>query len=197
MRNDTLMHSLQVGVLAKEIAVELGLDRTSALEVLIAGICHDVGKSLLPKSILEKPGKLTNGEFELVKKHTTLGSKLLSRYNDTTLNLAAEAALNHHERYDGTGYMGKTYDEVSLAARIVAAADVYSALIEERIYRPAWKRSDALFFIEKNAGKQFDPEVSAALHAVINKKEVMNGIKDDTGAGYCAGRYCRDSDHVH
>ena len=62
---------------------------------------------------------------------------------------------------------------------------------------PAWKRSDALLFIEKNAGKQFDPEVSAALLAVINKKEVIDGIKDDTGAGYCAGRYCRDSDHVH
>ena len=193
-----MTHSIQVALLAKRIAEEFKLSGLSVMEITIAAICHDVGKAYVPKCILEKPGKLTDKEFELMKMHTLYGSELLLKYTDKAMQAAAEVALNHHERYDGSGYMKKTRDEVSFAARIVAVADVYAALIEDRVYRPAWSKIDALFYIKENAGKQFDPCVVTALLAVINKKgELINGIKDIVGASGNAGNCSRDCFHVH
>lgn len=194
-----MMHSIQVALLAKSIAEELKLNGLSVMEITIAAICHDAGKAYVLKRILEKPDKLTDEEFDLMKMHTLYGSELLSKHADKTMQAAAEVALNHHERFDGSGYMKKGRDEVSFASRIVAVADVYSALIEERVYRPAWSKEDALFFIKENAGKQFDPCVVTALLAVINKtqKENLNGTKDIVRTGGNAGYCCRDCRHVH
>ena len=174
MNLDTLTHSIQVAMLAKSMAEKLRLDSNSILEITIAAICHDVGKAYVPKGILGKPGKLNDDEFDLMKKHTLYGSNLLSRYNDKIMQTAAETALNHHERFDGSGYMKKSCGEVSVAARIVGVADVYSALIEDRVYRPAWSKEDALFFINENAGKQFDPCVVDVLLDVLNNKQKEN-----------------------
>ena len=199
MEHDTLTHSIQVALLAKRIAEELKLSSLSVMEIAIAAICHDVGKAFVPKSILEKPAKLTDEEFDLMKMHTLYGNELLTKYTDKTMQAAAEVALNHHERFDGSGYMKKGCGDVSFASRIVAVADVYSALIEDRVYRPAWNKEDALFFIKENAGKQFDPCVVTALLAVINKTkgELINGIKDTVGASGNAGNCSRDCFYVH
>ena len=95
---------------------------------------HDVGKIGIPDSVLQKPGKLTDGEFEIMKSHTVIGGQLLADSQSPMLKMAGEIALSHHERWDGTGYPCRVSgSEIPLAARIVAIVDVYDALTHDRV----------------------------------------------------------------
>lgn len=163
MNNEILKHSIMVADIAKQITKSMGIEEKAVIEIQIAAFFHDIGKEYIPKVILDKPKKLTNDEYEVIKMHTKFGYQMLSQFEDDTMQMAAEVALNHHERYDGSGYTNKMNQEISLAARIVAVADVYAALIADRVYRPAWSTEDALSYMQNNAGKLFDPSVVQAL----------------------------------
>lgn len=170
MNEKILIHSFQVSDIAKKIAEELGLIYIEVIEISIAALYHDIGKEYIPDIILSKTNDLSDDEYKIIKLHTKLGNELLSKFNDKTMQLAAEVALNHHEHYDGTGYYKKRYDQVSLATRIIAVADVYSALISDRVYRPKWEKDDALIFMRDNTGTRFDPNVISAFMRIEGGK---------------------------
>jgi putative two-component system response regulator len=119
---------------------------------------HDIGKIGIPDAILLKPGKLTGAEFATVKRHTTIGAKILSGSESSLLRLAERIALSHHERWDGNGYPHRLCGEqIALAGRIVAIADVFDALTHERPYKNAWPVDQAVAEVIAQRGRQFDP----------------------------------------
>jgi putative two-component system response regulator len=134
---------------------------------------HDIGKVGVPDSILMKPGKLTNEEFEEMKKHTTYGrdaiaaaEKMLGGEN-TFLKFAREIAYAHQEKWDGSGYPeGTKGEDIPLSARLMAVADVYDALISKRVYKPPISHKDAMKIIVKGKGSHFDPEMIDALENI-------------------------------
>lgn len=134
------------------------MDPLGTMEIMIAAYYHDIGKEYLPPHIFLKPGKLTPQEFEIVKLHTYIGSRVLTLHFPEH-ETAAEVALHHHERADGAGYWHKKSHEVSLAAKVVSVADAYVALTTDRAYHPAWDRNRAIGHIRENSGARFDPEV--------------------------------------
>ena len=156
----------------------------------MAAMLHDVGKVAISDLILKKPGRFTPEEFEVMKAHTVLGARLFVDTQSDFDEAAREVALNHHERWDGKGYpgsvdictgkalpghtledgrpRGKAREEIPLFGRIVAIADVYDALSSVRIYKPAWKESDVLDTIAKEAGAQFDPELVEIFFGCLN-----------------------------
>ena len=142
---DSGEHSTRVGELAAELAIELGEDRRWAEELRLAGRLHDVGKVGVPDSILQKPGSLTDAEFDIMKTHTTVGARVFAGSRSTLLQLAAEVAISHHERWDGSGYpAGLAHDAIPLSGRLVAVADVYDALVTAHRYKHAWTSADAV-----------------------------------------------------
>jgi putative two-component system response regulator len=126
---------------------------------------HDIGKVGVPDSILRKPGKLTPEEFEIMKQHTLIGADTLmasaQAYSEATfLWMAYEIAVNHHERWDGTGYPHQLSGlQIPLSARIVAVADVYDALRSKRVYKPAFTHEKSVEIIVQGRGTQFDPDI--------------------------------------
>ncbi len=133
---------------------------------------HDIGKVGIPDSILLKPGRYSDDEFELMKAHTTIGAETLDAAlaqnpNARFLQVAREIAAAHHERYDGRGYpLGLAAEEIPLSARIVAVADVYDALTSKRVYKDAFAHHVARNIILKDSGTHFDPDVVDAFLAV-------------------------------
>ena len=142
---------------------------------------HDIGKIKIPDSILNKPGKLTDEEFTIMKTHTTEGALLLQISlneieDESWLSMAVDMALCHHERWDGSGYPNglKEYD-IPLCARIMAVADVFDALVSERSYKKAFSYEQAMEIIKEGAGIQFDPDVvEAFLDSQEEVKRIMN-----------------------
>lgn len=164
--DDTGEHTKRVGLMSAQIAQALGQTEAEVELMRRAAPLHDVGKIAIPDSILLKPGRLTPEEFEQMKTHTTLGSKMLSGGRFPLLRLAEEIALTHHERWNGTGYMQLKGEAIPLSGRIVAVADVFDALTSERTYKRAWPRSDAIQEIQVQSGQQFDPRVVDAFSKV-------------------------------
>ena len=139
-----------------------------------AAILHDVGKVGIPDIILKKPGKLTKEEFDIIKMHTVFGGRLFENTSQPLDLAAKEIALNHHEKWDGTGYPGyfedfsditpdnickkpKKGEGIPVFGRVVAIADVFDALVSKRVYKPAWSVEDSVKVINEGAGKHFDP----------------------------------------
>ena len=170
---DTGEHTVRVGDMCAEIALLLGQDPVWSERLRLAARLHDIGKVAIPDSILLKPGPLTPAEFEVMKTHTTLGARILSGSNSPLVRLAEEVALNHHERWDGTGYpnaIGGT--EVPMSGRICAVADVFDALTSERVYKKAWSVPDAVRYIARAAGTQFDPQVVEAFVRIVEERAI-------------------------
>lgn len=132
------------------------------------GLLHDIGKIAIEESILNKPGKLTEDEWEEIKRHPEIGYRLLNTVND--MSVMAGYVLFHHEKWDGSGYpKGLKGKEIPLQSRIVAVADTYDAMTSERNYRNALPETIALEELRKNAGLQFDPElVRIFIEKVLN-----------------------------
>jgi putative two-component system response regulator len=137
---------------------------------------HDIGKIGVPDSILLKPGKLSGEEFEIMKRHTTLGYEAIRSAekalggNDSFLSIAAEIALSHQEKWDGSGYPeGMSGDDIPVSARLMAVADVYDALICKRIYKPPMTHEAATAIIHKGRGSHFDPDVVDAFNDVAEQ----------------------------
>lgn len=140
------------------LALACGLDGETATRFGEAAILHDVGKMGIPDQILQKPGRLTAEEFELMKRHTTIGDSILGR--SRWLRLSRECALSHHERWDGKGYPGGIGgDAIPLIGRIVAVMDVFDALTHKRPYKEAWPLDEAVEEIRRGTGSQFDPHI--------------------------------------
>jgi putative two-component system response regulator len=132
--------------------------------LFLAAPLHDTGKLAVPDSILNKPGRLTAEEMDVMRRHTLVGGEILSEGTSDLICMAQEIALCHHERWDGTGYPnGLEGEEIPLSARIVAVADVIDALCSERIYKPAWTPERARAEILRLSGSHFDPACVAAL----------------------------------
>ena len=155
---ETGFHVKRVAEFAKLLAVKRGLSPEEAEIVRMATPMHDVGKLGIPDSILNKPGKLTPAEFEIMKTHSRIGYEMLKNSGRTILQAGALIALQHHERYDGNGYpAGLQGEEIHIYARIVALADVVDALSSDRVYKKAWPVADVLNYVREESGKHFDP----------------------------------------
>jgi diguanylate cyclase (GGDEF)-like protein/putative nucleotidyltransferase with HDIG domain len=154
----TKKHSEDVTNYALKLVAELGLSGETLHAVRVAGLLHDIGKIGVPDFILRKPGKLTAGEYEVMKGHVTLSALIihgLPRMNDIL-----DAVSNHHERWDGCGYpKGLAGKDIPLLGRVMAIADAFSAMTLDRPYRAALSVDEALAEIEKGANSQFDPEL--------------------------------------
>lgn len=168
----------------------------------MAAMLHDVGKVAISDTILKKPGRFNDEEYEIMKQHTVLGARLFIDRQSDFDEAAALVALNHHERWDGKGYpghvdlatglakkgyelpngapRGKFENEIPIYGRIVALADVYDALCSSRIYKAAWDESNVLEHIAKEAGSHFDPELVEILFSGINViRSIRNRYLDD------------------
>jgi len=142
------------------IALELGLDHEFAKRLRIAAPLHDIGKIGISDKIMLKPGRLTYEEFEVMKTHVTIGSKILEGHASDFLKLAHDIALTHHEKFDGTGYPNNLIgDNIPLCGRIVAIADVFDALTSVRVYKKVRSIEYAVELIKAEKGKHFDPKV--------------------------------------
>ncbi|WP_448376486.1 HD domain-containing phosphohydrolase [Fervidobacterium sp.] len=157
---ETGEHVRRVGKLSRKLALLLGYEDEYLEFFEIGSMLHDVGKIGIPDAILNKPGRLSDEEFEIMKKHTVIGYNILSSVEHPLFALASNIALYHHENWDGTGYpKGLKGEDIPLEGRIVSLVDVYDALLSDRVYRPAWSEAEALKFIKENCGKKFDPKV--------------------------------------
>ena len=155
---ETGNHVKRVAEYSKELALFYGLSKEEANLLKTASPMHDIGKVGIPDSILNKPGKLTDEEFEIMKTHSKLGFNMLRHSKRPILNAAAIIALTHHERWDGKGYPGKIKGEkIPIFGRITAIADVFDALGSDRCYKKAWPDEDIFKLIKDGKGNQFDP----------------------------------------
>lgn len=157
---ETGNHVKRVAEYSKLLALKIGLSEEEAELLRLASPMHDVGKVGIPDSVLNKPGKLTDEEFELIKTHTTMGYSMLNHSQKDIIRTAATIALQHHEKYDGTGYPNRLKgDEIHIFSRITAIADVFDALCSERVYKKAWPVEDVIDLLRSERGRHFDPNL--------------------------------------
>ena len=165
--DNTGEHTQRVGRTSALVARTLDLGEEDVELIGHAATLHDIGKIAVPDLILLKPGRLTGEEFELIKTHVRAGADMLSNSRSPMLQVAERIALTHHEWWDGSGYLaGMRGDEIPLAGRIVAIADVFDALTHDRPYKQAIPLDQALGEIRSLSGRQFDPQVVEAFEAL-------------------------------
>ena len=168
----TGQHSQGVVALAKTVGEKMDLTVEQKRNLEFAALLHDVGKVTIPKEIINKPGKLTDEEFELIKTHPAAGEEMLQKIGGF-MNEVGSIVRAHHERWDGRGYPDKlTQDQVPLESRIITACDSWSAMRTNRPYREAMSYEDAVAEIENNIGSQFDPQVARALLEVVAEEQM-------------------------
>ncbi|MBR0880860.1 putative two-component system response regulator [Bradyrhizobium japonicum] len=156
--NDTGEHTLRVARYSRIIAEQLGLPPRLCRDIYLAAPLHDVGKVAIPDHILLKPGRLTDDEMVVIRTHATIGEKILADSSCELIQLGAQIAAGHHERWDGAGYPnGLQADEIPVAARVVAVADVFDALTTRRPYKEPMPLDVARDYLVENQGRQFDP----------------------------------------
>lgn len=167
--NETGMHIYRVSEFCKIIALNYGFPENEADLLLNVSPMHDVGKIGISDTILQKPGKLTKEEFDIVKKHPLIGASIIGDHNSELLRTARIVALEHHEKWNGSGYPNRLVgEEINIFARITAVADVFDALTSKRPYKEAWKIEDALNYIRSESGEHFDPKVVDAFFQGLN-----------------------------
>ncbi len=158
--NETGLHVIRMSKYSQHIALSYGLSEDDAELILNAAPMHDVGKIGIPDKILLKPGKLDDEEWEVMKKHSEFGSRIIGKHSSVLLKNACLAAKSHHEKWNGKGYPdGLTGDKIPLISRIIAIADVFDALTSNRPYKKAWKVDDAFELINNESGEHFDPDL--------------------------------------
>ncbi|MEW6665189.1 MAG: HD domain-containing phosphohydrolase [Thermodesulfobacteriota bacterium] len=162
-------HSERVTEIALKIGSEMGLSSNDLQDLQRGGLLHDVGKIGIPTGILDKPGRLTDEEYDIIKQHPRMGLRIL----EPIKNFASiiQLVLQHHERFDGKGYPdGVSGEQISLGGRILAVSDVYDALISDRPYRAGMSLDRTLSIIREESGRQFDPAVVEAFLRVIERE---------------------------
>ncbi len=154
-------HSERVALMAKNLALAIGLDTEEAERVYLSALVHDVGKIGVPEAVLCKAGPLTDDEFELIKRHPEIGAHILA--NIRQMQDLIPGVLYHHERWDGGGYPHRlSGEDIPLYGRLICLADSFDAMSSNRSYRPALEHSQVLEEIRRCAGKQFDPQLADA-----------------------------------
>ena len=170
-------HIARVSHYSKMLASCIGESESSQELIFRASPLHDLGKLGIPDSLLMKPGRLTEDEFDIIKTHPEIGYNILKNSASWYLRAGGEIAVTHHERYDGTGYpYGLKGKAIPLYGRIVAIADVFDALTSKRPYKDAWPLDKAFDYIDNESGKSFDPEI--AEYFIKNRKTVETIFHD-------------------
>jgi putative two-component system response regulator len=163
---ETEGHSRRVTQLTVKLAQDLGMGAEEIMHIRRGALLHDMGKIGVPDSILHKPDTLTDEEWTIMRRHPQLAYDML--YPIEYLHPALEIPLNHHEKWDGTGYpRGLQGEEIPIVARLFAVVDVWDALTSDRPYRPAWTEEQALTYIREQSGNHFDPQVVELFFKVI------------------------------
>jgi len=174
---DAGAHLHRIQHFSKALALRLGFSQRDAQEIAYAAMVHDVGKANVPDAVLKKPGPLTLEERRIIQEHTSMGDRLLKDNSD--FEVARLVARFHHERWDGSGYPdGLEGTQIPQAARIVAVADVFDALISKRPYKEAWPADEALREIRRLAGSHLDPEVVQAFVDVWNGGHIQRILQE-------------------
>ena len=177
---NTGQHVKRVAEYTAVLCKSLGYNDEESWKISLAAMMHDVGKLMVPESILEKPGKLTDEEFEIVKKHITYGKQMLETSPGELFHISTEIAHQHHEKWDGNGYIGLKGEEISNFARCVALADVFDALVSRRAYKAPWTPEEAYEEIVSQRERQFDPDVVNAFVENFEKfKEIVKRYPDE------------------
>lgn len=168
-------HLLHVAEYVRIVALKMGLGEEKADAVADASLLHDIGKVCIPDSILFKTSPLTDTEFQEIRRHNQYGFHMLSGSPDAFVQMAARIAHEHHERIDGTGYLGLKRDDICLEAKIASVADVFDALTSPRIYKKTWSFEHAFSYIQEHSGVYFEPAVVQAFtDARDNLRAVYN-----------------------
>lgn len=158
----------------------LNLDEDECILIKMASPMHDIGKVGIPDSILNKPGKLTAEEWEIMQTHAQIGYDMLKYSKRPILSKAAEIAYYHHEKYDGSGYPHKLKgDDIPISGRITAIADVFDALGSKRCYKDAWKDEDVFELIKEQRGKHFDPVLVDLFFDNLESFKIIRGMYID------------------
>jgi HD-GYP domain-containing protein (c-di-GMP phosphodiesterase class II)/CHASE1-domain containing sensor protein len=174
---ETGMHVKRTGMLSEALALAAGWSAADAETLRLAAPMHDVGKIGIPDAILQKPGKLTAEEFEVMKTHSRIGAGMLDKSQSEILAMARDIAMCHHERWDGSGYpLGLAGTAIPESARIVSVVDVFDALSHDRVYRPALPDDEVTKILMQGAGKQFDPRLLSVFLA--HYKTMTNIVRE-------------------
>ena len=177
---ETGNHVKRVAEYSKLIALKLGINEQEAEMLKLASPMHDIGKVGIPDNILNKPGKLTAEEFEIMKTHAQLGYEMLKHSSKPILQAAAIVSKEHHEKYNGNGYpKGLKGEEIHIFARITAVADVFDALGSDRIYKKAWEDKKIFELFNNEKGEHFDPKIIDIFFENLEEiKQIRDKFKD-------------------
>ncbi len=173
--------NLSVARLSEITAREYGLHPAVARRLYAAAALHDIGKQKIPASIVQKPGRLTEQEFEIMKTHTLIGADMLAGIKGELGRMARFIAKYHHEWYDASGsYWGRYSCDLPAYVPIVSICDVFFALLSERSYKDAWPPKEVVEYIESKAGTQFSPALVAVFLGVVRDgaslPEIIRGV---------------------
>jgi len=176
---ETGNHVIRMAKYSRIIAEQLGLSQSDCEASELAAPMHDIGKIGIPDEVLGKAGRLTHGEFEIMKTHTIIGHEIINDSPSKYLQMGAVIALSHPEKFNGTGYPDKLGDtDIPLPARIVSVADAYDALTSERPYQTKWPIEKTLDYLHQQRGKYFDPD---CLDAFISQLDRISNIQFTLG----------------
>ncbi|MGN0367195.1 MAG: HD-GYP domain-containing protein [Wujia sp.] len=172
-------HIKRVAAYMRILAKASGFDDEYVDKISTASMMHDIGKLMISEEILDKPDKLTDEEYQIMKNHVLYGEALLEKCPGELMHLACVLAKEHHERWDGTGYLGMKGEEIAYISRMMAVCDVFDALTSDRYYKKGWSLEDTFDEIIRLSGKSFDPTVVKLFIQHFDEfKEVYNAIPD-------------------
>ena len=175
-------HSIRVGAYSKIIAENLGMSSDEVDNIYYIALLHDIGKIAIPDSILNKPGRLTDEEFAVMKSHTTRGAAILKGIS--TIPQIIEGAKSHHEKYDGSGYPeGLKGEDIPFVARIICCADCFDAMASKRVYKAPFSLDVITNEFERCAGTQFDPQISRVVVDLITTGKLQPNSAENTYLG--------------
>lgn len=201
LREDALgRHAYRVGKLTGLLANSLGYGRKFCDEIELAARLHDIGKLGIPDGLLMKPGKLTEAEFTVMQRHTTIGAQILQQCSHPAFRLSEQIALHHHEKWDGTGYpRGLKGDNIPEVARIAALADVYDALTHARAYKHAWTHAEAVLEIERTSGTHFEPRMAKTFVSLVDhlRRSHGDGFDDYLAEAGNSSSFIQARDKMH
>ena len=178
---DTGQHITRIGLLSEHLGLLLGLDESFCRMLRHAAPMHDVGKIGIPDSILKKPGALSAEEWQEMRRHPEYGARILGGSGVALFDLAAEIALHHHEKFDGSGYPRRLCGtDIPISGRVVGLIDFFDALTMKRCYRDALPDDEALQMVERESGRHFDPDLAAVL---IRNADQFIALREDVNGG--------------
>lgn len=172
-------HSIRVGFYSKVIAENMGMSADEVDNIYYIALLHDIGKIAIPDSILNKPGRLTDQEFEVMKSHTTRGAAILRGIS--TIPQICEGAKSHHEKYDGSGYPeGISGEDIPFVARIICCADCFDAMASKRVYKDSFSLEIIINEFKRCAGTQFDPQIAQVVIDLISSGKLQPYTAEST-----------------